>query len=212
MDLAEQIARRAVAAHAVLLRVGPAHAAPHVAVHIATHSVGYAGCKPLGENLAVGQLASIDIAVEHPNVRGASVGQARINDVQPLLIRGETDAVRLRKVIDNRLDLAGLAIDAEDIVLVLLWGLLQALVVAADAVGRIGEPDRAIGGHHNIVRRIEPLAVVLVRNDGDGSVELGAGDASGAVFAGHEPPLRIDRVAVGIVRRLTEDAQMIVVP
>src|SRR5216683_4783081 len=40
VDLAEQIPRGTVAAHPVFLRVGPAHAAPHVAIYIAAHSIG----------------------------------------------------------------------------------------------------------------------------------------------------------------------------
>src|SRR5207244_2140552 len=39
MDLAEQLALRTVAAHPVFLRVGPAHAAPDIAVDIAAHAV-----------------------------------------------------------------------------------------------------------------------------------------------------------------------------
>src|SRR6266436_4160667 len=142
---AEQIARRAVAAHTVLLRVGPAHAAPNVAVDVAAHSVGYARRKTVGEDLAVRQTARFDFTVEHPDMRGTSVGQSGVDDVKPFLIRRETDAVRLCEVIHHRLDLARLAVHAEGIVLILLLGLLEALVVAADAVGRIGEPDRAVG-------------------------------------------------------------------
>src|SRR5205085_3033316 len=87
VDLAEQIARRAIAAHTVLLRVGPAHAAPHVAVNIAAHSVGNARRKTLGEDLAVGQRPGVDVAAEYPDMRWASVGQARVDDVELFLIR-----------------------------------------------------------------------------------------------------------------------------
>src|SRR5262245_29418076 len=123
VDLAEQIARRAVAAHAILLRIGPAHAAPDIAIHVAAHAIGYAGCKAIGEDLAVGQLAGLDVTVEYPDVRGAPVGETGVDDVQLFLVGREAEAVWLREVIDHRLDLAGLAVDPEDIVLVLLLGL-----------------------------------------------------------------------------------------
>src|SRR5258707_2208719 len=43
MDLADEIAVRRVAAHAVLLGVRPAHAAPDIAVDVGAHAVGEAG-------------------------------------------------------------------------------------------------------------------------------------------------------------------------
>ena len=41
---------------------------------------------------------------------------------------------------------------------------------------------------------------------GDGAVVFGARDAPGVVFAGEEPALAIASVAVGVVRRLAENA------
>ena len=70
----------------------------------------------------------------------------------------------------------------------------------------------AVGGYHHVVWRIQPLSVVLVGDDGKAPVKLGAGHATGTVLAGHESPLRIDRIAIGVVRRLAEDAEMVVVP
>jgi len=62
-------------------------------------------------------------------------------------------------------------------VLFLLGPLLDALIVTADAVDRIGEPDRAVGGDGDVIGRVQLLAVVLVRDDGDRAVELGPCDA-----------------------------------
>jgi hypothetical protein len=87
VDLAQQIPRGAVAAHAVLLRVGPAHAAPHVAIHIAAHSVGNARRKTVGEDFAVRQLAGVDIDVENADVRRSAIGEAGVDDLQLLFVR-----------------------------------------------------------------------------------------------------------------------------
>ena len=51
---------------------------------------------------------------------------------------------------------------------------LSALVIAEQPEGRIGEPDRAVGFHHHVVRRIELLALVAVGEHGDRAVILGA--------------------------------------
>ena len=94
-------------------------------------------------------------------------------------------------------DRAALSVDAIDVVAVLLRRLV-ALVVGEDAVGRIGEPDRAVGLHHHVVRRVELLALVAVGDDRDRAVVLGARDAPPAVLARDEPALPVDRVAVGV--------------
>ena len=81
------------------------------------------------------------------------------------------------------------------------WARLVALVVRQDPVGRIGEPDRAVGLHHHVVGRVEPLALVIVGDDRDAAVDLGARDAPVAVLARDEPPLPVDGVAVGVAAR-----------
>src|SRR5439155_19168458 len=66
VDLADQLAGRGIATHTVLLRIGPPHAAPHIAVRVEPHPIGDARCEVLGEDLAVGQL--VFIVVEEPDV------------------------------------------------------------------------------------------------------------------------------------------------
>ncbi len=85
---------------------------------------------------------------------------------------------------------------------------LVALVIAEDAVARIGEPDGAVRGYDHVVGGVELLALVAVQQHIDGAVRLGPGDAPRIVLAADEPPLAIARVAVGIVRGRAEDAHM----
>jgi hypothetical protein len=120
MDLAQQVARGGVATHAILLRVTPAHGAPDIAADVGAHVVADARREAVGEDLAVGQLPGLDVAVEYADMRGAPVCEPCVDDVKFLLIGRETEAVRLNEVIDDRLDLPRLAIDAENVVLVLL--------------------------------------------------------------------------------------------
>ena len=59
----------------------------------------------------------------------------------------------------------------------------MALVVAVDAVRRIGEPHRPVGADDDVVRAVQPPAVVAVGEDGDRAVVLGAGHPAIAVLA-----------------------------
>src|SRR6516165_2621669 len=99
VDLSDEIAVRRVAAHAVLLGIGPTHAAPNIAVDVGTHAVGKAGCEILGEHLSVAKLVAVDI--EHAHVRPAAMGEAGIDDVKLLLVRRESKPVGLVEVIGH---------------------------------------------------------------------------------------------------------------
>src|SRR5215207_168571 len=83
---------------------------------------------------------------------------------------------------------------------------LVAFVVGIDAVGRVGEPDRAVRLHDDVVWAVEALALEAVGVDGDAPVMLRARDAPVAVLAGDEPALPVDDVAVGITCGITEHA------
>src|SRR5436189_6382729 len=67
------------------------------------------------------------------------------------------------------------------------------------------EPDRVVGLHHDVVGRIERLAVELVHQHGDRAIIFGAGDAARVVLAGDEAALPVARVAVGEVRGLRSE-------
>ena len=80
------------------------------------------------------------------------------------------------------------------------------------AIGRVGEPDRAIRMRHQIVRRIERFAVELIGDHRHRSVMFPAHHAAKVILRGNLPPLQIERVAVGVARRLAKWRDALVVP
>src|ERR1700716_487348 len=144
VDLAEEIAVRSVAAHAVLVRIAPTHGAPKAPGSVAAQPIGNAGLGHVRKDLAVRKLSGPEIHVEHADMRRVvrPVGEAGIADIELLLVRREAKAVRLHEVIDHHLDVAGFRIHPVDVFLVLLGVGLDALVIAADTVGWVAEPDR----------------------------------------------------------------------
>src|SRR5690606_12516396 len=114
------------------------------------------------------------------------------------LVEREGKTIGAHHVGDDRRDRARLAIDAIDIARADLADRLVALIVAVDAVHRIGEPDRAIRPDDGIVGRVELFAVELVGEGGDGAVMLGAADPAAAMLAGDEATLTVDGIAVAV--------------
>src|SRR5439155_12990505 len=109
------------------------------------------------------------------------------------------------EVGENRGELAVLG-DAVDVGGGLFGLFLLAFPLAVDAEQRIGEPDRIVGLDHDVVRRVQPLALELVGQHRDLAVLLGAGDAAGdRVLAGDEAALAVARVAVGVIGVGAED-------
>src|SRR5208282_5040261 len=107
-------------------------------------------------------------------------------------------------VVDDALDLAGRRVDAVDVAAVDLVRRAIALVVAVDAVGRIGEPDGIVGFDDGVVGRVEPLALPRFGDDGNRAVDLGSGHPAGQVLAGDQPTLVVDGVAVRVVGGLAK--------
>ena len=58
--------------------------------------------------------------------------------------------------------------------------------------------------HGEIVRRIQPFALIRIGNHRDGAVVLITHDAARAMLARKLPALEIERVAVAVVRRVAE--------
>src|SRR5690606_8877365 len=81
---------------------------------------------------------------------------------------------------------------------------LVALIVAFDAVGRVGEPDGPVRFHHDVVGRVERLAVVAVGEHRDLAVVFCALHAAIAVGTGYQPSLTVAGVAIGVPGRSAE--------
>ena len=121
----------------------------------------------------------------------------------------EAEAVRRLAFERDPVDLPGCAVDPIDRVRVV--ELARVALVAADrggAVGRVGEPDAAVGVDDGVVRRIELLAVVGGGEDGRRAVVLVAHDLPVAVLAGDLAPLPVEGVAVAVAGRVAEDADV----
>src|SRR5246127_2454557 len=210
MYLPEQLAVLGVTAHAVLVGVAPAQRTPDATLGVAAHPIGDARFWHVGKDLVVANLSLLDVQVEDPNVRRIvrPVGKSGVDDVEFLLVGRQRDAIGLHEIVDDDPDLAGFRIDPVDIVLVLFGLGLDALIIAADAVDRIGEPDRPIRRDDRVVWRVQLLAIVLVGDDRDRAVVLGAGDTPAGVLAGDQATFAIDGVAVRVHRGLAVDAEV----
>src|SRR5258705_7200798 len=139
------------------------------------------------------------------------VREAGIADIELLLVRREAKAVGLQEVIDDNLDITGFRIHPVDVLLFLLGLGFDALVIAADTVGWVAEPDRTVGRDNHVIRRVQLLAIVLVGDDRDRAVEFGPGDPSAAVFASDQASLPIDGVTIRVHRRMAVYADVTVI-
>src|SRR5258708_40370733 len=88
VDLAEQIAVRSVAAHAVLVRIAPTHGAPNTPVGITAHPVGNAGLGHFRKDFAVRHLSGPHIQVEYADMRRVirPVGESGADHLDLLLL------------------------------------------------------------------------------------------------------------------------------
>ena len=69
--------------------------------------------------------------------------------------------------------------------------------LAAQAVGRVGEPEGAVGLYGEVVRRVELFAVVFGGEDFGRAVVVPADDVAACVLAGDEVAVEVEEVAVG---------------
>ena len=85
-------------------------------------------------------------------------------------------------------------------------------LVELAAIGRIGEPDAAVRMRHDVVGRVEGLAVVIVGDDGRPSRRARSGQRAGVRCSQRDlPALEVERVAVAVVRGHAEHADAPVV-
>src|SRR5262249_53858661 len=81
-------------------------------------------------------------------------------------------------------------------------------VVAGDAVDWIGEPDRVVGRHYNVIRRIEAFAFKLVDQGRDRAIVFGSAHAPAGMFASEQPTLSVAGQAVRLACRLAEHTDL----
>ena len=177
---------------------------PDVAVDVGADSVRPAR---LAVELQVGKLPPagqlVPDHVEHPNVPG----RTRVDDVQLFIVGRKTDAVRLVERVGHHFDAQRLRVHPVYGLFVLLL-CRKSLVAAHDSVRRVGEPYAAIRMHHDIVRRIQRLAVVLISDYGHAAIVLVAHHAPSGMLACQLTTFEIECIAVAVARRAAEDADV----
>ncbi|HEY0986132.1 MAG TPA: hypothetical protein VGD80_03735 [Kofleriaceae bacterium] len=158
------------------------------------------------EDLAAAERAAVGADGEPPDVARAvlDVAHAGVGDVEQALVRRERQSVGPDEVGGDGRARAARGVEAVHVGGVELRRRRVAFVVGVDAVGRIGEPDRAVGLDDHVVRRVEALAADAVDQDGARAVVLGAGHAAGLMLARHQAALAVDGVTVGVVAGLAE--------
>ena len=178
-----------------------APAAPQVA--IAVHLEAVQGALVSGiDQLGLVAHRAVGIDVIAPD---AAVGRALpLHNVQLLLIGREGQAVGIDDVGDDRRQLA-VGTNAVDIGRGLLWLGAEAFPLAVDAEQRVGEPDGVVGLNHDVVGRIELLALIAVGQHRQAPALFGAHHTAGdGVLAGDEAPLPVTHIAIGPVGGLAE--------
>ena len=161
----------------------------------------------LGDYLASGQAGAVGCDPVPPDMRRPVrvVGASGIGNIKECLIGRETDPVRLRIVVGDTCHGTIGGVDPVDMAGTDLARRAPPLVIHQDAVVGIGEPDRPVGAFHDIVRRVELPALVIVGKNRNRAVMSGAGDPPRQMLAGDKPPLAVGGVAVAVHRRRAED-------
>jgi hypothetical protein len=153
------------------------------------------------------------------------------HQIQRFVIRSERDAIgdaRQVRAAHHHVHAAALRIDAEhigggdfalghaDANRLPRTGVVTAFGIGRPACGfrrpfiqrkarrRIGKPVAAVAVRRHVVRRIQPLAHVAFSDRGDRSVVLVARDSTTGVLARDLTSLKVERVAVAVVRRIPE--------
>ena len=174
---------------------------PDVAVDIEPEAVRDAGLHDV-EDARPFEPAPVDDVERHDVV--AALDHPRIRHVERPLVEREREPVGVDEGVGRDRQLAGRAVQPEHEAATQLGVGLVALPVVEDPVRRIGEPDRSVRGDDDVVRRVEPPALVPVDDGRAAAIGLVARDASQAVLAGEDAPVVVERVAVGEIGRAVE--------
>ena len=131
-----------------------------------------------------------------------------IGNIEFCFIGREGQTVRFDKIGCHRCQSAALRIKPVNIRGADLALRAFALVIGINAIGRVGEPNRAVGFHHDIIGRVEAFALIAVGQNGDRPVMFGACDPPPQMFGADQPSLPVHRIAIGVVGGLAEHADM----
>ena len=160
----------------------------------------------VGEEAAVRDAPVSDVVDPHP-ARCARV-RARVGDVEQRLVGGEGEAVRMHHVGDHGGQLPGLLDVAEhEAAAVLLLAGMPLALARVDAVWRVGEPDRAVRGHDDVVRGVEAVPLEAVDDRRHDAVDIPL-DAAQAVRALHDLPGEVEGAAVGELHLVGVDGRL----
>ncbi|CAM2160147.1 hypothetical protein PT2222_70130 [Paraburkholderia tropica] len=198
-DLAEQRAVRRIAVHAI------GGAGPDVAVFVDAQAVRNA-LLHRHENAAVHEPSVAHVECANMARTVLDMRRARVGDIERRFVGRERETVRLDEVVGDAARFRRAAHERIHVAAADLALGAKAFVVAENAVVGIGEPDRALRIDHEIVRRIQALAVVMRGQHGYAAVVFGARNTAPSVFAAHEPPFAVARVAVAEIRVRAEHA------
>src|SRR5579872_3563099 len=120
---------------------------------------------------------------------------ARLDEVKRPLVGTEGKAIGPLYFRSHDSRLSGRGVDAVDIRRKLGFR-PAALIVVGNAEGRICEPYGAVAPAHDVVGRVQALALEAVDQHGDRAVIFGPRHPPRSVFTGQQPPLAIASVAI----------------
>ena len=158
----------------------PVSCRPQVAIGIDPDAVGASGAHVDEASTVRDEVPS---NLENPNLTD-------VDDVEQALVGAEAQAVRAVHVADDHGGIAGVGVEAVHVPRQLQFGALSPSKLPRNAIARIGEPHRPVGLHHDVVRRVQRLAIESIEQHGDRPVVLGASDPTPEVLTGSTGPAR----------------------
>src|SRR6476659_8924923 len=200
--------------HAEVLALGADHpdaagaGDPDVAFLVALHPVrdallDHAGADALEEHPPVRERAvGVDVVDLDPRLR-------RFVDVEQRLVGREAEPVRLLVLVllDDQLRVAAAWRDAEDALPAEHSLALEPEDGHAPVPG-VGEPERPVGLHADVVRAVQLLALVVRGQHlaaGALAVRVHADERAGRVLANDQPAVRVEGHPVALVTRARDD-------
>src|SRR5271170_5517345 len=132
-------------------------ATPDVAVLVDAHAVAVARFN-LVKNIAAGERGLIGPDIEDANVLARTVAGlvASLSYEEPALVGRKGEPIRSVEIVRHNPNVAAFGVEAVDCRR-LFRGLPSAFIIVRYSVERVGEPDRAIRFHDDIVRCVQPL-------------------------------------------------------